>query len=80
MGGLQLNHVQLTHISSEFSLTPHYKIVLSWNLLDRIWDLGGKFRSFTSFITTPELSRPFYISPDFYHTQITEYLLEKIHK
>ena len=36
--------------------------------------------SFTNFITTPELSGPLYISPDIYHTQITEYLLEKIHK
>ena len=78
MGGLQLNHVQLKYIS--FSPTPHYKIVLSWNLLDRILDLGEIPRSFTSFITTPELSGPFYISPDNYHAQITEYLLEKIHK
>ena len=78
MGGLQLDHVQLTYIS--FSPTPHYKIVLSWNLLDRISDLGEIPRYFTSFITTPELAGPFYISPDFYHTQITEYLLERIHK
>ena len=31
--------------------------------------------SFTNFITIPELSGPLYISPDIYHTQITEYLL-----
>ena len=75
MGGLQLNHDQLTHISS---LTPHYKIVLSWNLLDWILIPDEILRSFTSFITTPELSGPFYISPDNYHAQITEYSLGKI--
>ena len=36
--------------------------------------------TFTNFIATPELSGPFYISPDIYHTQITEYSLEKIYK
>ena len=36
---------------------------------------GKIHRSFTNFITTPELSGPLYISPDIYHTQITEYLL-----
>jgi hypothetical protein len=34
--------------------------------------------SFTNFITTPELSGPLYISPDIYHTQITEYSLATI--
>ena len=75
-GRLQLNYKQLRHIS--FSPPPHYKIVLSWDLLDRILDPDEIPRSFTSFITTPELSGPFYISSDNYHAQITEYLLEKI--
>ena len=35
---------------------------------------------FTNFITTPVLSGPLYISPDMYHTQVTEYLLEKLNE
>jgi hypothetical protein len=73
-----LCHVQLELIP--FSPTPQYGIVLSWELLGWI-EVEGKIpRSFTSFITTPELSGLFYISPDIYHTQITEYLLEKIYQ
>jgi len=76
LGGLDSDHVQV----DAFSWAPQYKIVLSWDLLawislaDRILD------SFTNFITTPELSGPLYISSDIYHTQITEYLLEKFYK
>ena len=64
---------------SAFPWTPQYRI-LSRDFLDRILAWGGIPCSFTNFITSPELSGPFYISPDNYHTQITEYLLEKICK
>jgi hypothetical protein len=59
-----------------FSWTPpRYRIALSWDLLTWISAAGGIPCSFTNFITVPELSGPLYISPDIYHTQITEYLL-----
>ena len=71
MGGL--DHVQV----SAFSSASQYRMVLSWDLLAWI-PVGGRIPcSFSNFITTPELSGPLYISPDIYHTQITEYLLEK---
>ena len=55
--------------------TPRYNFVLSCSLLDRM-SMDGKIPlSFTNFITTQELSGPFYISPNIYHTQITEYSL-----
>ena len=73
-----LCHVRLELIP--FSTTPQYRIVLSWELLGWIEVEGRIPRSFTNFITTPELSGPFYISPDIYHTQITEYLLEKFYQ
>ena len=57
------------------SLTPEYKIVLSQELLTCILVEDTIPRFFTNFITTPELSGPLHISPDIYHTQITEYLL-----
>ena len=63
---------------STFSWTPQYNIALSWNLLAWISSMEGIPRSFTNFITTPELSGPFYISWNIYHTQITEYSLETI--
>ena len=54
---------------------PPYRIVLSCALLDWM-TMDGKIPfSFTNFITTQDLSGPFYISPDIYHTQITEYSL-----
>ena len=73
MGGL--DYVQVSAFS-----TPQYRIVLSWGLLTWISesDLDDSPYSFTNFITTQELSGPFYISQDIYHTQITEYLLETI--
>ena len=52
-----------------------YKIVLSCALLKWMTMEGRIPFSFTNFITTPELSGPFYISPDIYHTQISEYSL-----
>ena len=58
-----------------FSWTPRYRIVLSCALLSQISMEGRIPFSFTNFITTQELSGPFYISPDIYHTQITEYSL-----
>jgi hypothetical protein len=68
------NHTQVR----VFSCTPQYRIVLSWSLLNWIVSVMGRIPfSFTNFITTPELSGPLYISPDIYHTQITEYLLDK---
>ena len=68
----------LDHVRVSTSLTSQYRITLSWDLLDWISWKYGILCSFTDFITTPELSGPLYISPDIYHTQITEYSLEKI--
>ena len=68
-----LDHVQV----SAFSWNSRYRLALSWDFLD--W-MEGIPCFFTNFITTPELSGPLYISPDIYHTQITEYLLERIHQ
>ena len=76
MGGLDPDVVS----AFSSSWTPHYKIVLSWALLDCLTMEGRILSSFTNFITTPELSGPLYISPDIYHTQIMEYLLEKIYQ
>ena len=74
IGGL--DHVQVG--TSSISL---YTVSLSLDLLD--W-ISWEYRipcSFTDFITTPELSGPLYISPDIYHTQITEYSLDEfLHK
>ena len=69
-----LDHVQ----ASTLSCTPQYRIALSWELL--AWIPGGDrlVLSFTNFIATPELSGPFYIGADIYHTQITEYSLGTI--
>ena len=74
IGGLKLNHIQVSAFSWGHS---QYRIVLSWDLLAWISVEDRIFCSFTNFITTPELSGPLYINPDIYHTQITEYLLEK---
>ena len=70
MAGLNHWHVQDRAFSE-------YRIVLSWDLLAWVlMDSEGKIPwSFTNFITIPELSGSLYISPDIYHTQITEYLL-----
>jgi len=54
--------------------------VLSCEALDRMTMEGRIPFSFTNFITTQELSGPFYISPDIYHTRITEYSLLTIHE
>jgi len=53
-------------------------VQLSWDLLvhESVEDKICSF--FTDFMTTPERSGPFYISPHVYHTQITEYSLETI--
>ena len=72
----ELNHSQV----SVFSRTSQHRIVLSWDLLSWITMEGRIPCLFTNFITTPELSGPMYLSPDIYHTQITEYFLEKIHR
>jgi hypothetical protein len=77
MGGLDSVQVKAF---SKFSRTPQYRIVLSWDLLAWILVEGRIPSSFTNFITTPELSGPLYISPDIYHTQITEYLLKKFYQ
>ena len=68
----ELEHLQV----SSSSWTSQQRIVLSWDLLSWISVEGGIPCSFTNFITTPELSGPLYISPDIYHTQITEYSLK----
>jgi hypothetical protein len=69
-----LDHVQV----SNFSVTPQYRTALSWDLLAWISGMDRIPCSFTNFITTPELSGPLYISPDIYHTQITEYSLDTV--
>jgi hypothetical protein len=74
MGGL--DHVQVGGVLS-WTLQYTRRIVLPWNLLSWMSVEGRIFSSFTKFITTPELSGLLYISPEIYHTQITEYLLEK---
>ena len=71
-----LNHVQCP----PFYLTSQYRIVLSYALLDRMTMEGRIAPSFTNFITTQELSSSFYISPDIYHTQITEYSLQTLQR
>ena len=75
IGGL--NHIQV-NVFSKFSGTPQYSTVLSRDLLAWITVEGRIPYFFTNFITSPELSGPLYISPDFYHTQITEYSLGTI--
>jgi hypothetical protein len=72
----ELAHSQVSAVSR----TSQYRIVLSWDLLGWITIEGRIPYSFTNYITTPELSGPLYVSPDIYHTQITEYFLEKIHR
>ena len=71
MGGFDYDQVSAVS-------TPQYRILLSWNLLKWISVEDSIPCSFTNFITTQELSGPFYISPDIYHTQITEYSLKTI--
>ena len=72
MGPAGQDHVR----ASAFSWTPQYRIVLSLDLLDWITMESGIPSSFTNFVTTQELSGPLYISPDIYHTLITEYPLQ----
>ena len=74
MGPGGTNHPQV----SAYSRSSQYRIVISWDLLPFVSVKDRILYSFTKFITTPELSGPLYISPDIYHTQITEYSLETI--
>ena len=60
--------------------SPQYKIVLSCAFLTWMTIDGRIPFSLTNFITTQELSGPFYVSPDIYHTQITEYSLMTFHE
>ena len=46
----------------------------------RLCSWGRILSSFTNFITSPDLSGPFYISQGIYHAQITEYYLEKCYR
>jgi len=71
---IRLDYVQV----SSSSWTSHHGIVLSWDLLSWLSVEGGIPCSFTKFITTPDLSGPLYITPDIYHTQITEYSLKTV--
>ena len=65
---------------SAVSWSSQYSIVLSWDLLG-LTTMKSRIPSFfTNFITTPVLSGPLYIIPDMYHTQVTEYLLEKLNE
>ena len=59
----------------------HWTVIqISWGLLEVVSVDNRILCSFTDFITTPELSGPLYISPDVYHTQITEYSLETLYR
>ena len=58
--------------------SPQHTLALSWDFLAWIPGEDRILCSLTNFVTTAELSGSFYISPDIYHTQITEYLLETI--
>ena len=73
------DHVQLELIPIFPNQQYTGKIELSWSLLFWISVEGRIPCSFTTFITTPELSGSFYIRPDNYHTQITECSLYKIY-
>ena len=74
--------VGLGHVQTDVSTCLEYnsEIGLSWNLLGWMSVESGIFSSFTNFITTPELSGHLYVRPDICHTQITEYMLEKIYR
>ena len=61
-----------------FYWNPQHRIVLSSKFLAWISVEDRIPCSFTSFITSPELSGPLYISPYDYHTQIAEYSLLSI--
>jgi hypothetical protein len=76
IGPGRLDRVQVIASSS----TTQYKIVLSRPLLAWISMEGVIPFSFSNFITTSELSGPLYISPDNFHTQITEHFLEKFYE
>ena len=76
----RVNHIQVSAFKPSWTLQYTGRIVLSWDLLAWISAEGRIPSSFTNFITTPELSGPLYISPRMYHTQVTEYLLEKIYQ
>ena len=76
IGTGRLDHIQVSALSS----TTQYRIVLSQPLLAWLSVEGVIPYSFTNFITTSELSGPLYISPDSFHTQVTEHFLEKINK
>ena len=72
----RIAYVTMAGLDQPSSSTPEYKIVLSRHLLAWISGLWSEIPcSFTNFFTDPELSGPMYISPDIYHTQITEFLL-----
>ena len=58
--------------------SPQHTLALSWDFLAWIPGEDRILCSLTNFVTTAELSGSLYISPDIYHTQITEYLLETI--
>ena len=62
--------------------SPQYRIQVTLSCALLTWmTMDGRIPfSLTNFITTQDLSGPFYVSPDIYHTQITEYLLEKIYQ
>ena len=83
MGGLHLVKVEPKPTPLFLFPTLQYSIVLSSDLLAWIaWiPVEGRIPcSFTNFITTPELSGPLYISPDIYHTQVTEYSLQTFYE
>ena len=72
-----LDQVQVNAFSC---VTQYSTVILSWDLLAWISVEGRIPSSFTNFITTPELSGSLYISPDIYHTQVTEYSLQTIYQ
>ena len=79
--------VSLVELTSEFNpdpirkTLPHWPVIqLSWELLSFVSVEGRILPSFTDFITAREISGYLYISPDVYHTQITEFSLETLHQ
>ena len=80
-------HIGMTYITMHgldrvqvSTWSPQYRIVLSRDLLYWISEKGRIPCSFTNFITTPDLSGPFYISQGICHTQIIKYILERIYQ
>ena len=73
---ITIGHWDVHVVYRDFPWIPRYRNVLSCTLLTWITMEGRIPLSFTNFITTKELSGPFYVSPDIYHTHIAEFSLQ----